>query len=78
MSALLQKIRAEAYNYSMPRARKHPAKPTLTAPERLFKAAFGREMTPAERKRFVWERPLSLEELARREGNDIYSFLRQT
>ncbi len=62
----------------MPRAKKNPAKPTLSAPERLFKAAFGRKMTRAERKRFICERPLTLEELARRGHKDIYAFLRQT
>ena len=35
-------------------------------------------MTPAERKRFIWEKPLSLEELAKREHRDFYAFLRQT
>lgn|GEM_PF-4475910 len=62
----------------MGRGRKRSAKSTLTAPERLFKAAFGRKMTRAERKRYIWERPLTLEELARRGRNDIYAFLRQT
>jgi hypothetical protein len=62
----------------MPQARKHSARKTLSAPERLFKAAFGREMTREERKRFIWEKPLTLEDLAKRERRDFYSLLRQT
>jgi hypothetical protein len=62
----------------MPRTRKRSIKQDVGASARLFKAAFGREMTPAERKRFIWEKPLSLEELAKREHRDFYAFLRQT
>lgn len=35
-------------------------------------------MTRAERNRFIWEKPLSLEELRKRERRDSYDFLRQT
>jgi hypothetical protein len=62
----------------MPRTRKRSIKQGGGAASRLFKAAFGREMTPAERKRFIWEKPVSLEELAKREQRDFYAFLRQT
>ena len=62
----------------MARTRKLSIKKGVAAPARLFKAAFGREMTPAERKRFIWEKPVSLEELAKREQRDLYAFLRQT
>ena len=50
-----------------------------SAPERLFKAAFGRKMTRAERKHFIWGKPVSLEELAERAARrNAYDFLRQT
>lgn len=35
-------------------------------------------MTRAERKRFIWEKPVTLEDLVKRERRDLYSFLRQT
>src|SRR5690349_11999548 len=62
----------------MPQTRKRSPRQTLSAPERLFKAAFGREMTRAERKRFIWEKPLSLKQLRERERRESYDFLRQT
>lgn len=58
--------------------KKRPSTQIPSAPERLFKAAFGREMNATERERFIWEEPLSLEELAKREECDLYAFLRQT
>lgn len=62
----------------MTQTRKRLSRPGDTAQERLFKAAFGREMTPAERKRFIWEKPVSLEELRKRQQRNLYDFLRQT
>lgn len=59
-------------------AAKRASKRGVTAPARLFKAAFGREMTAEERKRFIWEKPLTLEELRKREQRESYDFLRQT
>ena len=34
-------------------------------------------MTRAERNRFIWEKPLSLDELRKRAQRDGYDFLRQ-
>jgi hypothetical protein len=52
---------------SMPRPLKgRGVKAQIDATEDLFRAAFGRDMTGAERKRFIFETPLSLAELARR------------
>jgi hypothetical protein len=62
----------------MPPRKQRASTQTVTATERLFKAAFGREMTATERRRFIWEKPVSLEELARRKERDVYAFLRQT
>jgi hypothetical protein len=62
----------------MPQARKRSSKREVTAAARLFKAAFGREMTAEERKRFIWEKPLSLEELRQRQRRESYDFLRHT
>jgi hypothetical protein len=62
----------KAKKLSKKRGRTNPA-------ERLFRIAFGREMTAAERKRFIMEKPATLEEVARRaRAADPYGLLRQT
>jgi hypothetical protein len=62
----------------MSQAKKGSRTQRPTAPERLFKAAFGRKMKATERRRFIWEKPQSLKELAKSERRDLYAFLRQT
>jgi len=64
----------------MPRStKKRSVRRPHHAAARLFEAAFGRKMTSAELKHFIVEKPLTLQEVARRRrGMDIYGFLRQT
>jgi hypothetical protein len=61
------------------RAKKRRPKYPPNAAERLFLAAFGRKMTAKERRRFIVEKPVTLEEIANREKYaESYDFLRQT
>ena len=70
----------EVYNSSMSLpAKKRRPKDASSPAERLFLAAYGRKMTAKERQRFILERPVTLEELAKRERYGVcYDFLRQT
>ena len=60
-------------------AKKPRKKPTTSAAERLFQAAFGRKMTAKERKKFIIEEPTTLQELAKQSLYvDYQDFLSQT
>ena len=49
------------------------------AAERLFQATYGRKMTAKERKKFILEKPVTLQEIADRDRYaESYDFLRQT
>jgi hypothetical protein len=59
--------------------RKSRERKVISAADRLFQATFGRDMNRRERKKFIFEKVLSLRELAERdERTRHYRFLRQT
>lgn len=71
--------REQVYNPDMAQARNKLRAKRQTAAERLFVAAYGREMTAKERKKFILEKPVTLKEVAARQKYlDNYGFLRQT